>query len=121
MGPRLRRLCRLYPKVESRIVFAEIKRRSLFVAAPLSRQSTKFMEQFSSSQLRIYLGQLRDAIADGQTSGAFTRQINPTLAAKALFGALDEMATNWILSKRRYDLASEADAVVDLFVNGLAT
>ena len=85
------------------------------------RQSTKFMEQLSSSQLRAYLGQLRDAIADGQASGAFATQINPTLAAKALFGALDEMATNWILSTRRYDLASEADAVVDLFVNGLAT
>jgi TetR/AcrR family fatty acid metabolism transcriptional regulator len=85
------------------------------------RQSTKFMEQLSSSQLRAYLGQLRDAVADGQASGAFATQINPTLAAKALFGALDEMATNWILSTRHYDLASEADAVVDLFVNGLAT
>ena len=85
------------------------------------RQSTKFMEQLSSSQLRTYLGQLRDAIVDGQSSGAFNKQINPTLAAKALFGALDEMATNWILSKRRYDLASEADTVVDLFVNGLAS
>lgn len=85
------------------------------------RQSTKFMEQLSTSQLRTYLGQLRDAIASGQASGVFATQINPTLAAKALFGALDEMATNWILSTRRYDLASEADAVVDLFVNGLAT
>ena len=85
------------------------------------RQSTKFMEQLSSSQLRTYLGQLRDAVSDGQASGAFATQINPTLAAKALFGALDEMATNWILSTRHYDLASEADAVVDLFVNGLAT
>jgi hypothetical protein len=35
------------------------------------------------------------------------------------FGALDEMATNWILSKRKYSLASEADAVVDLFVGGV--
>ena len=85
------------------------------------RQSTKFMEQLSSSQLRTYLGQLRDAIGDGQASGVFATHTNPTLAAKALFGALDEMATNWILSTRRYDLASEADAVVDLFVNGLAT
>lgn len=85
------------------------------------RQSTKFMEQLSSSQFRTYLGQLRDAIADGQASGVFTTTVNPTLAAKALFGALDEMATNWILSTRRYDLASEADAVVDLFVNGLVT
>jgi hypothetical protein len=35
------------------------------------------------------------------------------------FGALDEMATNWILSRRRYALADDADAVVDLFLNGL--
>jgi len=85
------------------------------------RQSTKFMEQLSSSQFRTYLGQLRDAIAEGQASAVFTTTVNPTLAAKALFGALDEMATNWILSRRRYDLASEADAVVNLFVNGLIT
>ena len=85
------------------------------------RQTTKFMERFSSTGLRTYLGQLRDAVADGQASGAFITKVNPTLAAKALFGALDEMATNWILSTRHYDLASEADAVVDLFVNGLAT
>ena len=36
-----------------------------------------------------------------------------------LFGALDEMATNWVLSERRYDLASDADAVIDVFVTGL--
>src|SRR5262245_45821802 len=68
------------------------------------RQSTKFMERFSSTLLRDYLGLLRDAFADGQRSGVFRSDIKPTLAAKALFGALDEMATNWILSKRRYAL-----------------
>jgi hypothetical protein len=35
------------------------------------------------------------------------------------FGALDEMATNWVLSRRRYSLAAEADIVVDLFVGGM--
>ena len=44
--------------------------------------------------------------------------IKPTVAAKMLFGALDEMATNWILSSRRYSLEADADAVVDLFING---
>ena len=29
------------------------------------------------------------------------------------------MATNWVLSERKYDLASDADAVVDMFVTGL--
>jgi TetR/AcrR family fatty acid metabolism transcriptional regulator len=84
------------------------------------RQSTKFMERFSSTRLREYLGIIRDVIAEGQARRAFRRSVNPTLAAKALFGALDEMATNWILSRRKYSLASEADAIVDLFVGGLA-
>jgi TetR/AcrR family fatty acid metabolism transcriptional regulator len=83
------------------------------------RQSTKFMEQFSSMQLREYLGVIRDVIAEGQRRGVFRLGISPTLAAKVLFGALDEMATNWILSRRRYDLAADADAVVDLFLHGV--
>src|ERR687891_694875 len=48
------------------------------------RQSTKFMERFSSTQLREYLGIIRDVIADGQADGAFRRSVNPTLAAKVL-------------------------------------
>jgi TetR/AcrR family transcriptional regulator, fatty acid metabolism regulator protein len=82
------------------------------------RQSTKFMERFSSTHLRDYLGLIREAIADGQRSGIFRDDIKATVAAKMLFGALDEMATNWIRSKRRYSLESDADAVVDLFING---
>ena len=85
------------------------------------RQSTKFMERFSSTQLREYLGIIRDVIADGQARQLFRPGINPTLAAKLFFGALDEMATNWILSRRRYSLAGEADAIVDLFVGGMGT
>src|SRR2546423_8857312 len=66
------------------------------------RQSTKFMERFSSTLLRDYLGLIREAIEDGQRDGVFRSDIKPTVAAKILFGALDEMATNWILSRRRY-------------------
>ena len=83
------------------------------------RQSTKFMERFSATYLREYLGIIRDVIAEGQANGEFRRQINPTLAAKMLFGALDEMATNWILSRRKYSLGAQADSVVDVFVGGL--
>jgi len=85
------------------------------------RQSTKFMERFSSTQLREYLGIIRDVIADGQANGVFRRALNPTLAAKLFFGALDEMATNWILSRRKYALAGEVDAIVELFVEGVGT
>ena len=84
------------------------------------RQSTKFMERFSSTQLREYLGIIRDAIAEGQAAGLFRKSVNPTLASKLLFGMLDEMATNWILSKRKYSLISEADLIADLFIRGIS-
>ncbi len=83
------------------------------------RQSTKYMERFSATLLQEYLAMIRDTIADGQASGAFRGDIGATVAAKIFFGALDEMATNWILSKRRYSLVSQAGTVVDLFVNGV--
>jgi len=84
------------------------------------RHSTKHMEQFSATMLGAYLGLIRGVIAEGQAAGAFRRDVSPTTAAKVLFGALDEMATNWMLSRRRYSLVAEADVVVDLVVGGLA-
>jgi TetR/AcrR family fatty acid metabolism transcriptional regulator len=84
------------------------------------RQSTKFMERFSATLLRDYLGIIRGIIVAGQASGAFRREVNATLAAKLFFGGLDEMATNWILSRRKYSLVSQADPIVDLFVGGAA-
>ena len=83
------------------------------------RQSTKFMERFSAAQLRTYLDHLRDAVRDAQEAGLFRADVNPTLAAKAIFGALDEMVTNWVLSNRDYRLVDDADPVIDLLVNGM--
>jgi TetR/AcrR family fatty acid metabolism transcriptional regulator len=82
------------------------------------RQSTKFMERFSSTLLRDYLGMIREAIESGQRHKLFRADVKATVAAKMFFGVLDEMATNWILSRRRYSLEADADAVVDLFLNG---
>jgi TetR/AcrR family fatty acid metabolism transcriptional regulator len=83
------------------------------------RQSVKFMERFSESFLQDYFMLIRQAIADGQQRGVFRKDLSATTATKIFFGALDEMATNWVLSRRKYDLSAEADAVVDLFLNGV--
>jgi len=85
------------------------------------RQSVQFMERFSSTRLREYLGIIRDAIAAGQKGGVFRDGLKPTTAAKLFFGMLDEMATDWVLSPRRFALEAESALVVDLFVNGLAS
>jgi TetR/AcrR family fatty acid metabolism transcriptional regulator len=83
------------------------------------RASTKFMERFSATYVREYLGIIRQAVVHGQEHGVFRPEINPTLCAKVIFGALDEMATNWILSRRKYSLAAEADGIIDLLAGGL--
>ncbi|HLM57005.1 MAG TPA: TetR/AcrR family transcriptional regulator [Pyrinomonadaceae bacterium] len=84
------------------------------------RGSTKFMEEFSAAGLAAYLGLIREVFEEGQAAGVFRRELKAQLVAKVLFGALDEMATNWILSKRRYKLAPMADEVLDIFIHGVA-
>jgi TetR/AcrR family fatty acid metabolism transcriptional regulator len=78
------------------------------------------MEQFSATGVAKYLELIRWVIEEGQQHGVFRSEINTKIAAKVLFGALDEMATNWVLSHKRYSLASTAEPVLDLFLNGLA-
>ena len=76
------------------------------------------MEEFSKAGFAEYLALIRSTFEEGQAAGVFRRELNAKVVAKILFGALDEMATNWILSKRRYSLEAEADSVVDLFLRG---
>lgn len=85
------------------------------------RGSTKFMEEFSAAAFAEYLNLIRSTIEEGQRAGVFRSDLNPKVVAKILFGALDEMATNWILSKRRYKLAPMADQVLDVFLNGVTS
>ena len=84
------------------------------------RSSTKFMEQFSATKVTEYLDLIREVMEEGKAKGVFRSDLNTTIASKVLFGALDEMATNWVLSRKRYNLVSTADAVIDLVLRGIA-
>ncbi len=84
------------------------------------RGSTKFMEEFSAAAFAEYLGMLRSTFEEGQRAGVFRKELNAKLVSKILFGALDEMATNWIISKRSYKLEPMADVVMDVFLNGVS-
>jgi TetR/AcrR family fatty acid metabolism transcriptional regulator len=61
------------------------------------RGSIKFMQEFSAAGFADYLDIIRQTIEDGQRTGVFRKDIKPIVAAKILYGALDEMVTNWIL------------------------
>ena len=84
------------------------------------RSSSKFMQQFSATKVTEYLELIREVVEEGQLSGVFRPTLNTKVVAKVLFGALDEMATNWVLSRKRYSLASTAEPVLDVFLNGIS-
>ena len=83
------------------------------------RGSTKFMQEFSAAGFAEYLDIIRQTIESGQNSGAFRNDLKPIVGAKILYGAIDEMVTNWILSKQSYALAPMADEVMKVFLEGL--
>ena len=83
------------------------------------RGSTKFMQEFSAAGFSDYLDIIRSTIAEGQTAGVFRDDIKPIVAAKILYGALDEMVTNWVLSVKRYPLEPMAGEVLKIFLGGI--
>ena len=84
------------------------------------RQSTRFMERFTASWLRDYFELLDEVIEEGQRDGTLRADVNRKIAAKMLFGALDETVTSWLLSEKKYRLEDLAAPVVDLFLRGAA-
>lgn len=83
------------------------------------RGSTKFMQEFSAAGFGEYLDIICRTIDSGQRAGDFRNDIKPIVAAKILYGSLDEMVTNWVLSQKSYPLAPMADEVLKVFLGGL--
>jgi TetR/AcrR family transcriptional regulator, fatty acid metabolism regulator protein len=82
------------------------------------RGSTKFMREFSAAGFAEYLLIIQQTIEEGQKKGVFRKDLKPVVCAKILYGALDEMVTNWILSQKPYPLAPMADEVLKVFFGG---
>ncbi|HYJ91040.1 MAG TPA: TetR/AcrR family transcriptional regulator C-terminal domain-containing protein, partial [Pyrinomonadaceae bacterium] len=83
------------------------------------RGSVKFMQEFSAAGFADYLDIIRETIEDGQRLGVFRSDIKPVVAAKMLYGSLDEMVTNWILSEKKYALGPMAGEVLKVFFGGM--
>jgi TetR/AcrR family fatty acid metabolism transcriptional regulator len=83
------------------------------------RGSTKHMQEFSAAGFGEYLEIICETIEAGQNTGAFRADIKPIVAAKILYGALDEMVTNWVISSKAYPLAPMAGEVLKIFLDGI--
>ena len=83
------------------------------------RGSTKFMQEFSAAGFAEYLDIIRETIEQGQKTGVFRDDMKAVVCAKILYGSLDEMVTNWVLSSKSYPLAPMAGEVLKIFFGGV--
>ncbi len=86
------------------------------------RQSAKFMKEYSHSKFMSFLGIVANILEDGQREGLFRSDVNPQIIRRALFGAIDEIALEWLLmKKKKYTAEEAAEQLGRIFIEGLLT
>lgn len=83
------------------------------------RQSSKFMRNTDMKPFGRYLSMIARIVDDGVRTGVFARGSDPRLIARAVFGAVDELALEWAMSDRNASLDEAGNRVADLFLGGL--
>ena len=84
------------------------------------RQGQKFFRGASGQEIGAYFALIGSVLEEGVGDGRFRSRLSVKVATKMLFGAMDQMATSWVLGKRGYRLADTADVVAEIFLQGVA-
>jgi len=84
------------------------------------RQSSKFMKEYAATKFMDYLNIISKILEEGQSGGVFKKEINPMIVKRAIFGAVDEMALEWVLmKKKKYSMQEVADQICRMLTEGL--
>lgn len=111
---KLRRFCRAYMAL-----VASNKNAAEVITIEL-RQSAKFMKEYSNPRFAEFLKLLAGVIDEGQRDGTLRSDVPAAVAARGLFGLLDELALMWVTQKgERLDIKKVADWVGDVVLHGL--
>jgi TetR/AcrR family fatty acid metabolism transcriptional regulator len=110
---RIRRLVRVHFEVlEGNPALAEVVQVEL-------RQGQKFFRGASAHEISAYFELIASVLQEGVASGQMRRDLPVKIATKMLFGAMDQVATSWVLGKRGYRLVDAADEVATIFLKGV--
>ncbi len=83
------------------------------------RQSSRFLHGYEGTRFKEYLAIIGDIIKLGQNQKEFRDDINPSIFKQVIFGAVDQIATNWTLSKtKRINLSASAEQITSIFIKG---
>src|SRR5881398_2228707 len=111
---KLRRLVRLhFETLEAQPDMAEVVQVEL-------RQGQKFFRGASAHEISAYFDLIGSTLHEGMAAGQIRADLPVKIATKMLFGAMDQMATSWVLGKRGYRLTETAEAVASIFLRGVS-
>lgn len=86
------------------------------------RQSSKFMKEYEGGKFSDYLNVVRAILEEGQAKGVFRKDLEPRILRRAIFGAVDEMALEWLLmTKKKYSLELCTEQIGELFIRGISS
>ena len=86
------------------------------------RSSSKFMHGYKGTKFKEYLSIVEDIFIQGQETGEFKDNLNPVLFKQIVFGAADQIALNWTLSKsRKIPLSKSAEQITQIILNGISS
>ena len=83
------------------------------------RHTLHVLELLSRSRLQEYLALIARIVDQGKRDRGFRNDADALFTAKLVFGVLDEMATDWVLSKKNTRMAARAGSVSDFVLRGL--
>lgn len=72
------------------------------------RQSAKFMREYKAPQFAEYLNLLGEIILYGQERGEISASVDPSIARRIIFGALDELSLYWVSVKKPTQTLNQA-------------
>ena len=84
------------------------------------RQGHKFFRGASAHEVSAYFALIGSVLEQGIAAGQFRGDLPVKVATKVLFGAMDQVATSWVLGKRAYRLSDAAEPVAAIFLQGVA-
>jgi TetR/AcrR family fatty acid metabolism transcriptional regulator len=86
------------------------------------RLSNKFLKEYRPEKLWEYLEIFAGIVRDGQARGVIRPDLDSFVVMWAFFGAMDEIAMQWVLARKRdkFSLEATADTVADVFIRGMA-
>ncbi len=84
------------------------------------RQSAKFLKDYHNQKFLDYLNMIAAIVEEGKQLGFFRSTLNIDIIKLMIFGAIDEVARQWILgADEKYTLEKAAEQLAETIVAGL--